>query len=361
MPSVLAWSAGPWLGFVLIAASRLGLTLAAGGSFEKLGSTRLSSDRMAHAGEICAYCGEPVLTGEEKPEHPIPAALGSSFVVDTVCDPCNEWAGKKIDQPFLEDDWARVHRSQSGVVDPRRGRRGRPISSPILQGYTEDGDFISLDQDGKPRLRSRIDDLGDGRYQIRTDSMEEMERLKRRVERQTGKKITDDDVTHSSSKPRISFRIGVDLLIWLREAAKIGLAVGSEVYPEEWRVGPDAARLREWLRGEDALLPAGQPIGLVPREVPGSPIELLVDGGEHLLFFQPARGMTFLTIVLLGSVFVSIPVASSGGPAPRSAWRLDPERPKADGRTTLDMLQVEALPKILSAEFPDTLTDAEPA
>jgi HNH endonuclease len=92
---------------------------------------------VAEVGKICAYCGRPVLTGDEKPEHAIPAALGSSLTVYTVCDPCNERVGKEVDQPFLEDEWVRVHRSESGVIDPRRGRKDRPVRSPLLEGYTD--------------------------------------------------------------------------------------------------------------------------------------------------------------------------------------------------------------------------------
>jgi len=36
-----------------------------------------------------------------------------------------------------------------------------------LEGYTDDGDHVSLDQDGKPRMRSRIIDLGDGSNTVR--------------------------------------------------------------------------------------------------------------------------------------------------------------------------------------------------
>lgn len=267
-----------------------------------------------------------------------------------MCDPCNVWAGREIDQPFLEDDWVRMHRSQSGVVDPRRGRRARGFSSPILRGHTRDGDFVSLAEDGTPRVGSRIVDLGNERFQIRAGSMEEMERLKRRVERRTGKKITEEDIKSFSTQPRIEFRMVVDTLVWLREAAKIALAVSSVVYPEAWRSGADARRLREWLRGRDTLAPPGQPIGLVPQEVSGTPVEPLVEGAEHLVFFQTVRGATFLWIVLLGSVFVAIPVNTQERAAPRSAWKLDPTRPRADGETTLDMVFAEAAQRFPAEE-----------
>jgi hypothetical protein len=283
-----------------------------------------------------------VLTGRERPEHAIPAALGSSLTVATVCEPCNARAGKEVDQPFLEDDWVRLHRSQAGIIDPRRGRKARGISSPILRGYTEDGDFVRLDGDGVPRVGSRIVDLGDQKFQIRAGSIDEMDRLKRRIERQTGKKITEEDIKTVSTNPRIEFRIVIDTLVWLRETAKIGLAVSSEVYPEAWRSGPDASRLREWLRGEDQLAPAGLPIGLEPTDVAGTPLDALVDDVEHLLFFQQIRRTTFLWVVLLGSVFVAIPVNTREKAAPRKAWRLDPRRPRADGETTLSMVFAEA-------------------
>jgi HNH endonuclease len=311
---------------------------------------------VAEAGKICAYCGQPVLTGNEKPEHAIPAALGSSLTVYTVCDPCNEWVGKEVDQPFLEDEWVRVHRSDSGVVDPRRGRRGRPTRSPLLEGYTDDGDHVSLGHNGKPRMRSRIIDLGDGKFQIRADSVDEMERLKRRVERRTGKTITDENITHQSTNPQVRGRLTVNTLLWLREAAKIGLAIGSIVYPEEWRTGPDAERLREWLSGKDGLAPPGQPIGLVPQQIAGTPIETFVTEPEHLVFFQRAAGRTMVIIVLLGSVYVSLPVDTTGEAVPRVAWTLDPARPKANGETTFDALMVNATERII-AESPAQTDD----
>jgi hypothetical protein len=47
-------------------------------------------------------------------------------------------------------------------------------------------------------------------------------------------------------------------------------------------------------------------------------------------------------VVLLGSVFVTIPVNTREKAAPRKAWRLDPRRPRADGETTLSMVFAEA-------------------
>jgi HNH endonuclease len=76
---------------------------------------------MPEPSKLCVYCLQAELTGEEKPEHPIPASLGSSLTVTTVCDPCNEWAGREIDKPFMEDPLLTERRSMVDQRDPRRG------------------------------------------------------------------------------------------------------------------------------------------------------------------------------------------------------------------------------------------------
>lgn len=306
---------------------------------------------MAHQGNICPYCARPCLIGGEKPEHPIPAALGASLSVDTVCEPCNAWSGREIDQPFLEDDWVLEYRSQSGVVDPRRGSRARPPRSPFLRGgFTEEGDFVSLDEHGQPQMRSRIIDLGEGRFEIRASSEEEVARLLRRVERRTGKTAKLEAVTQHSSQPRIRNQIIVKPVIWQRMAAKIGLAVGSVVYDLDWRTGLDAGRLREWLNGEDAATEDGQSSGFVPRQVSGTPFEGFCENGEHLLLFLRSGEGTHLAVVLFGAVSFSVPVETSGEPTRRTAWRLDPKRPRVDGLTTLDVLLAGAAQRLLAEE-----------
>ena len=217
-------------------------------------------------------------------------------------------------------------------------------------GETEDGDFVSLDETGKPRLRSRIIDLGDNKFQIRTDSIEEMERLKKRVERRTGKKITDESISHSSSRPRIQGRIVVDTLLWQREAAKIGLAVGSHVYPASWRTSADASLLQEWLHGMDASSADGKARGLALGSVDDSPFELIVNGPSHLLLFMRSGESTYLAVVLLGAVLFTVPVNTTGAPTPRIAWKLNPRCPKENGETTLDSLSAEAALRFITGQ-----------
>jgi hypothetical protein len=98
---------------------------------------------MSEPSKLCAYCLQTELTGEEKPEHPIPASLGSSLTVKTVCDPRNEWAGREIDKPFMEDPLLTERRSMVDRRDPRRGKKARRATSQILKGETADGDRIT--------------------------------------------------------------------------------------------------------------------------------------------------------------------------------------------------------------------------
>jgi hypothetical protein len=142
---------------------------------------REQADATRPAGRIRTYCAQPALTGAEKPEHPLPAALGSSLEVYTACDPCNEWAAREIDQPFLADDWLRLHRSDYNVRDPRRSK-SRRVASPFKRGFTADGVRVTIDDEWRPHLGAKIiDNEETGEVTIQAGSAAEAERLLERV------------------------------------------------------------------------------------------------------------------------------------------------------------------------------------
>jgi hypothetical protein len=302
------------------------------------------------AENVCAYCGNPVLTGREKPEHPIPAALGSSLKVSTVCDPCNEATGRYVDQPFLSDPLVRESRSSLDQRDPRRGSRARRPASAFLAGHTEEGDFVSIDRDtGRPVMGSRVIDLGDDRTQVRASTMEEAERLLEKVRKKAaaeGKSVEVEPPEHSESQSAIKVLLTIYPELWRREAAKIALGVCSVVYPAAWRTSGDAERLREWMDGRDTSMADGKAPPLIPEQIElGIP---LASEDEHLIFFKGSpEGSTYLVVTLFGSLSFGVPVDTTGGAVPNDAWRLDWRHPRRDGRTTRAKILMDAAEKVV--------------
>ena len=300
---------------------------------------------MPEPSELCAYCLTVLLTGGEKPEHAIPASLGASLTVRTVCDACNEWTGREIDQPFLADSLLQAGRSLAGQRDPRRGKKSRPIASPLLQGYTADGDFFTVDPEtNKPVRRSRIVDLGEGRQQIRASSPEEAERLLERARKRAvaeGKEIKIENEEHREIQPEITVDFTMRTDVWRREAAKIALAIGSHVYPPAWRLSQDAHRLREWMHNRDLSTEDGQAPPLVPTHVEFG--VWLAAEDEHLVFFMRLDDGVYSCVCLFGSSYFAVPVDTTGMPVPQQAWRLDWHKPSRDGYTTWDEMLTEAV------------------
>jgi hypothetical protein len=292
------------------------------------------------AGRICAYCGESALTGSERPEHPLPAALGSRFVVHTACDPCNTWAGVNVDQPFLSDDWLRMTWAEHDLQIPRRRGRGRAVS-PLRHGFTREGQYVTVDEDWKPHLGSLItEDPASGEVQIRAGSQAEAERLLEKVNARAVKEGKEANILTRSVtqvRPWVNISIKVDLTVWRRMAAKVALGCGSVAYPEAWRLSEPACELRRYLR-EDVRDEEGNAIGTFGERIDETHVlRRLVEPPEHLICFLPGEPVR-MAIVLFGQLLFGTEVGPGGYSRPTYAWRLDPRRPSASVETTFEGL-----------------------
>ncbi len=301
---------------------------------------------------VCAYCAQERLTGDDRPEHVVPYALGGSFAVATVCNECNEWASREIDQPFLRDDFVLMLRSSHGIRDPQP-RRSKPIPNPLFKGQTETGAFARMDDDGEVHVQGQIIDRGDGRFEIRATSMEEAEKLVNRLKKRAegnGQSFEIGEFQHSEGQVEISGTAKASTAVWARLAAKIALATGSHVFDAAWRKSPEAEELRRILHDEPSKL-LGEKPSLFPKKIE-EPISLLIEEPNHALIFLRGRNdQVLLTIVLFGEYVVALPIASIANGLPRVAWLLDPNRPNASGETTFDQMMMDYVVRV--GEEPD--------
>lgn len=296
------------------------------------------AEQRAAAGTICTYCAEPSLTGNQRPEHPIQAAIGSSWRVFTVCDDCQDWASVNIDQPFLDDYFMLELRSRHDIRDQRHGK-GRRVASPLLRGHTPEGLYVVADEEGQPHIRQgrTLPGPGENEFTIIAGDRAEYERLLKKLTREqaaAGRTLEFGEPEVFQDHPRISGRLTPRPCVWRRAFAKIALAAGSVAYDEDWRTSSDAQLLRRWMFEKDALPYDHCPID----SVADGPLEALVEPPHHVAFFLRGSSATMLTIVLFGEFATRLPIDTAGRSVPAIAWDLDPRRPRVHGETTWSRL-----------------------
>lgn len=261
------------------------------------------------------------MTGNEDPEHALPAAINARFTTYAVCDACNSWAGKHIDQPWLSDPFVLGLRFWHQIPD-RDGNK--PSHDPMLVGMTDDGRRVGLRADGRPELLNSPIREGKeaGEFHISAPDQETLGRMIDRVLRKVGK--TRDEVELgeaqvTTERPWINAKAEIYPGSWERIAAKATLALLAGEMPESWRESESAERLRERMRdltrkAADVALLSPEPFqGFAPK--PCSAVVVTDTGGA------PASHVS-----LLGQFRLAFPLGEDVRGVDR-AWVSDPSQP----------------------------------
>jgi hypothetical protein len=205
-------------------------------------------------------------------------------------------------------------------------------------------------KDGVPRYVGSITQDGD-RVQITAASQDRADELLARVKRRLavdGKAVLSCTTERRSGvRPLLSKNITVSLSIGVRMGAKLGLAFGAEAYPEDWRVSPEAAQLREWLWSDGPVSASGRPLGWLPslthdREHPFS------DPPNHTgSFWIRDDEQIYIVVLVFGTLGFTVPVAPLSAGLPPIAWESGPSH-GGSVSTTREALLIKARGRYLA-------------
>jgi hypothetical protein len=235
----------------------------------------------------CFYCGETDKAGSD--EHIPSAFLGSRLKTRKVCKPCNERAGKQIDDRIAT--YLMVNMPKA-LADVRSVRHLGDEPVVVVDGVVSaTGDPVEI----------RFTSAG------------------RDVRRPDGSVVEET----------IEVSYGMDSDLWVRFTAKTALGCAAKLFDDDWLDHRTAVGLRDilWHGPIDSTV--------WPNGVPGWPAELNLDHpvrqalGEHrhLIGLQPAdndpTSSVAIAILFGGQIYCSLPLPDVSVLSTGAVWIID--------------------------------------
>jgi hypothetical protein len=272
---------------------------------------------------LCTYCLERKPDSERSTEHVIPAALGGSWTVMSICETCQAWANCEIDRPFVQSLWVVEQRHRHGIPD----RYGSVPDAPRVEATVADGRkaFVTLnpgDWDLEVLPSSRPGEA-DGALQISVSVDDEADYIAKKLKRFerdnpgfTWKTTKRDIAPHVPVD--VSFPFSIPMTLWPRMGVKVALTVGRELFGESWLLSDHGYLLHRLLWNEEQVirmnpLPTKTAIwaGLGWQPPP-----------NHVIFVLAGMITPMMLMTLFGEDTYGVPLGQTPPPG-GAAWVLD--------------------------------------
>jgi hypothetical protein len=275
----------------------------------------------------CFYCGGR-LTGDERPEHVIPLAIGAVLETLQVCDPCNTKAGREVEKPWLRDPHVHPLRVKHKIPN----RRKNPVSPRQIIAKLDDGRTARVIDHGshqeiQPLPRTTVDEVA-GRLRVEA-SPKDFATIAARLKKER------PDLRWVFTRPgsgtvTATATEEVSIETWPRFASKVTLALMSLLVDDSWLETDTAKELQTVLwsgaRQANAMDGLGWAWAAIPAVVnrataPGN----LLGGPEHLLCFEADQRGAALCIIVFGDLLYRVRLSGLKLPLDAPAWLLDPK------------------------------------
>jgi hypothetical protein len=278
----------------------------------------------------CTYCDRYLPVARRSIEHPLGQAIGGSgWSTRDVCDECNAKAGKEVDKPFASETIVLALRNRHSVPDTR----GNVPPAPRLFGKLEENGlraYLELGREGVRAGRVPEPEQRDENVERYTVDLGQAEALLRTREDRLRKKHGGNvkieahvEVVNRESIANISYSL--DMLLWPRFGAKLGLAFGRQVLGEDWLSTPEAAHLRDvmWARESD---PAN--LKCIWETIkPDDVFAWLVSPPQHMVAVQSTRHGAGLIVQLFGELRYGVRLSQGrSADVDWAIWVFDPVR-----------------------------------
>lgn len=182
-------------------------------------------------------------------EHVIPAAIGGTLEIFSVCQECNSNLGKKFDEPFLRTPWVGLYRKAWNLKRQDKVRKNinrsiaNPLKGAILQGDQARDYFISFNSENIPSAKripqTNIERTQEGWIGRIIVSKEDLERVKNDFFKKHG--IDEAEIKYSIEElpdPDLSFMVlsptAPVLLECLKIAYEFAVAVIPKYFEDTW-------------------------------------------------------------------------------------------------------------------------------